>query len=216
MGIVGGMLGAFFISVNFKMAIVRKNWLKSKWIKPIETLAWSFVTASFFYWTPYFFSRCQPRKEDQFSEEFFKGWCINDKYLDALATLFWNTEGGVIRSILDNEIDVKLVEGILFMAVWYFFTITTYGTNVPAGLFLPGMIIGCILGENYFRIISDAGLIEDDAYYLTYRKKTIVLGCAGFMAGYTRMTYSLGIILMETTQDLSLFVPMIFTIIVSN
>ena len=36
------------------------------------------------------------------------------------------------------------------------------------------------------------------------------------MAGYTRMTYSLAVILMETSRDLSLFVPIIFTILISN
>jgi CBS domain-containing protein len=36
------------------------------------------------------------------------------------------------------------------------------------------------------------------------------------MAGYTRMTYSLGVIIMETSQDLSIFVPIIFSIIISN
>ena len=36
------------------------------------------------------------------------------------------------------------------------------------------------------------------------------------MAGYTRMTYSLGVIIMETSQDLSIFVPIIFAIIISN
>jgi hypothetical protein len=36
------------------------------------------------------------------------------------------------------------------------------------------------------------------------------------MAGYTRMSYALGVILMETSEDLSIFVPVIFTIIISN
>ena len=36
------------------------------------------------------------------------------------------------------------------------------------------------------------------------------------MAGYTRMTYSLGVILMETGQCLNLFVPIIFSIMISN
>ena len=36
------------------------------------------------------------------------------------------------------------------------------------------------------------------------------------MAGYTRMTYALGVILMETSQDLQLFVPLILAIIVAN
>jgi H+/Cl- antiporter ClcA len=36
------------------------------------------------------------------------------------------------------------------------------------------------------------------------------------MAGYTRMTYSLAVILMETSQDIEIFTPMIITIAVSN
>ena len=36
------------------------------------------------------------------------------------------------------------------------------------------------------------------------------------MAGYTRMTYSLAIILMETSMDINLFVPIVFTNIISN
>ena len=47
-------------------------------------------------------------------------------------------------------------------------------------------------------------------------KNFIVLGCAAMLAGYTRMTYSLGVILMETAQTMNLFVPIIFTIIIAN
>lgn len=36
------------------------------------------------------------------------------------------------------------------------------------------------------------------------------------MAGYTRMTYSLAVILMETSQDIEIFTPMIISIAVSN
>ena len=38
---------------------------------------------------------------------------------------------------------------LVYVAVWYFFTIITYGVWVPAGLFLPGIIIGCALGSIY-------------------------------------------------------------------
>jgi len=35
------------------------------------------------------------------------------------------------------------------MIVWFFFTITTYGISVPAGLFLPAIVMGCALGQLY-------------------------------------------------------------------
>jgi H+/Cl- antiporter ClcA len=42
----------------------------------------------------------------------------------------------------------------VFFAIWYFFTCITNGTNTPAGLFLPGMILGCCVG----RLMGDACL----------------------------------------------------------
>jgi len=36
------------------------------------------------------------------------------------------------------------------------------------------------------------------------------------MAGYTRMTYSLAVIIMETSNDISIFMPMMVTIGISN
>lgn len=90
----------------------------------------------------------------------------------------------------------------IFFLTWYLFTITTYGTNVPAGLFLPGMIIGCALGRSIYNAVEEIGwidaghsIIEEDSIIRSY----VILACGAFMAGYTRMTYSLAVILMETS-----------------
>jgi len=44
---------------------------------------------------------------------------------------------------------------LTYLFVWYIFTITTYGVWVPAGLFLPGIIIGCAVGSIYEEIQRD-------------------------------------------------------------
>jgi len=59
LGIVGGCLGAFFININTRMGAIRKRLLTTKWIKPIETFCWCFVTASCFYWVPNLLQKCQ-------------------------------------------------------------------------------------------------------------------------------------------------------------
>ena len=118
---------------------------------------------------------------------------------------------------MNTAVNVTAANMLAFLAVWYLFTITTYGTNVPAGLFLPGMIIGCCLGAAYSFTIKNMGLVHDDPdFFIDLTKNFIVLGCAGVMGGYTRMTYSLAVILMETSNTLNLFVPIIFTCIISN
>lgn len=43
-----------------------------------------------------------------------------------------------------------------------------------------------------------------------------MLGTAAMLAGYIRMTYSLAVIMMETAQVMNLFVPIVFTVIISN
>lgn len=106
---------------------------------------------------------------------------------------------------------------VIFLLVWYLLTITTYGTFVPAGLFLPGMIIGCALGDVLYNTMNYGSLIVgDEKTKSSINKNYIVLGCAGFMAGYTRMTYSLAVIIMETANDIQIFLPIMITITVSN
>ena len=77
-------------------------------------------------------------------------------------------------------------------------TIITYGVNVPAGLFLPGMIIGCSMGNIYAIVLYNSGMIHKGEYE-DLRKNLIVIGVAATLAGYTRMTYSLAVIVLETS-----------------
>lgn len=85
-----------------------------------------------------------------------------------------------------------------FACTWYFWTIITYGTNVPSGQFLPGMIVGCAIGEIYAKTMLNIG-IYDQQHYKDYRVIYIILGMGSMLAGYTRLTYSLAIIVMETS-----------------
>lgn len=53
LGIIGGMIGPFFININTRMATLRGKILTKKWMKPIETMFFCFMTASSFFWIPY-------------------------------------------------------------------------------------------------------------------------------------------------------------------
>jgi len=209
LGVIGGMLGALFINVNFRMNALRKRLLTTKFVKPLETALWSFTTGLVFIAAPYLMYRAdrenvcrsyaatdgKVKKADTYA-----GWCGQGEY-DPNASIFWTSEGSIIKNIMNTEVGVTSVNMFIFFCVWYLFTITTYGTNVPAGLFLPGMIIGCALGRTVFAGMKHADLIyysgqdELDGIARSY----VVLACGAFMAGYTRMTYSLAVILMETS-----------------
>lgn len=41
------------------------------------------------------------------------------------------------------------------------------------------------------------------------------MGASAMLAGYTRQTYSLAVIMLETTQSINFFIPIMLTILVS-
>jgi chloride channel 7 len=93
--------------------------------------------------------------------------------------------------------------------VWYLMTIVTYGTAVPAGLFLPGILIGCSLGRMVTLFINTN--IEHEVQPATYA----IIGAASVLAGYSRLSFSLAVIMLETTENVNLFVPVIFALFIS-
>jgi CBS domain-containing protein len=99
------------------------------------------------------------------------------------------------------------------MVVWFFSTATTYGTAIPAGLFFPGLLIGASLGEFVGRVLMAVDWIP-----LTDSSITIysVVGGVAIIAGYCRLSFSLAVIFMETTQDVNLFIPMLLAVICSK
>jgi H+/Cl- antiporter ClcA len=233
LGLVSGCLGAFFINVNTRVNAIRAKLWTKKWQKPIDTFIFSFLTATCFYWFPYWFQTCVPRTvlqdnlamelelsldqvlDSEEEQSVYRGWCRDPDTFNPIASIFWQTEGGLIRDILSESVMCSLGQMVVFCAVWYFWTIVTYGTQVPSGLFLPGMIIGCALGEIYAHIMLDAGVFDME-HYLQYRVIYIILGMGACLAGYTRMTYSLAVIVMETSQAINIFLPIILAVGVAN
>lgn len=223
-GVIGGVMGGIFIYCNTMVNKLRKRLLTKKWLKPLETAAFCFATASAFLAVPYFMHSCvansnHPKHKssdgaDAPSTHLERAWCPEGQY-DPLATVFWASEGEVITEILSATCHLTLAQYLVFFATWYFFTVVTYGTNVPAGLFLPGMILGCALGNITEDVFAGLGWVRfaDRSFSV---KNFVALGIASVLAGYTRMTYSLAVIIMETAQVINLFVPVVFTVMVSQ
>ena len=102
----------------------------------------------------------------------------------------------------------------MYAGVWYLFTITTYGVHVPAGLFLPGIIIGCALGTIYQDISSM--ILDDETTDHVYGVIPILLASGAMLSSYTRLTYSLVVVMLETTSAVNIFAPMIVAVMVAR
>lgn len=136
--------------------------------------------------------------------------------------MFFNTEGDAIKSIISGFEETGGVASnawylVIFTLCWYFFTITTYGVWCPAGLFLPGIIIGCGVGGCYSLVQAWIFDTTEEEYYASDIAVTQVLvGAGAMLSSYCRLTYSLVIIMLETTSSINLFFPMMVGIMVAR
>ena len=63
-----------------------------------------------------------------------------------------------------DGIRLPLEHLLVYLAAWCFFMTVTYGVWVPAGLFLPGIIIGCTVGAIYEELNQQFFPTEDKEY----------------------------------------------------
>jgi chloride channel 7 len=99
---------------------------------------------------------------------------------------------------------------LIHFLIWFLMTIVTYGTAVPAGLFLPSILLGCGLGRILTLFIAtNSG--SSNVQPATYA----IIGAASVIAGYSRLSFSLAVIMLETTENVNLFLPIILALFIS-
>jgi len=74
--------------------------------------------------------------------------------------------------------------------------------------------VGCALGDLYNSVINDNDIV--DKTHGNHRVTYVILGMGAMLAGYTRMTYSLVVIVMETSQNVNIFIPVVIAVGMSN
>jgi len=95
---------------------------------------------------------------------------------------------------------------ILFITK-FLFTMLSYGSGVPGGIFLPLLVIGALAGSVFSHIAIQVGVL--DSYYST---TIIVLAMAGYFSAVVKAPITGSILIMEMTGS---FNHMLSLIVVS-
>lgn len=225
LGILGGLYGAFFIHANLWWCKLRKN-TKLGDYPILEVLVVTFITAVCAYPNPY--TRMYTSK--------------------LIAELFRECGAGEMTNLCDYQatnataanLGLKYTETSpigqgLRTAIWQLslalifkgiITVFTFGIKVPAGLFIPSMAVGAIMG----RIVG----IGVQQLVLNYRSVPLwsqncgtedscvtpglyaMVGAAAALGGVTRMTVSLVVIMFELTGGLQYIVPLMVAAVMSK
>lgn len=158
------------------------------------------------FWAPWFIG-CRGEGQNFDHITYIQYTCPEGAY-NPLATLLFNPEGAVIKAFMNSSTTYYYPELLIFFLIWYLFTIITYGTSVPAGIFLPGILIGASLGRMVGLLLT--GIFKYKVSSYTYS----IIGASAFLGGYSRLSFSLAVIMLETTDNVGLFLPIIFCLFV--
>jgi chloride channel 3/4/5 len=206
LGILGGIYGGLFIKANMKVA----QWKRSTtWLPgPVSQVAIvALLTALINYPNHYMraqsselvsnlFAECSPKFDDQFG----------------LCTTGAATAGTIVLLIL------AAVLGFFLAAI-------TFGLQIPAGIILPSVTIGALTGRAIGIIMeiwvhNHPGFFpfqscEPDIPCITPGTYAVI-GAAAALAGVTRMTVSIVVIMFELTGALTYVLPIMIAVMISK
>ncbi|KAJ3082941.1 hypothetical protein HK102_001370 [Quaeritorhiza haematococci] len=204
LGVFGGLYGPFFIKVSSAWNRLRqRTWMKDNPVKEVVLVA--VVNGILNYLNP--FSRIT---NGELVANLF-GECADEGDLD-----------GLCRKSDYHQIMMLL--GVCLL-IKVFLMIITFGIKVPAGIFIPSMAIGAIVGRMMgMGVLLVQEMFPDHPIFesCTPGKECVIpgvyamVGAAAGLAGVTRMTVSLVAIMFELTGALTYVLPIMISIMISK
>ncbi|RYR59151.1 hypothetical protein Ahy_A05g024986 isoform B [Arachis hypogaea] len=223
-GVIGGLLGALFNQLTLYISSWRRNHLHKKGSRIIEACLVSLLTSIISFCLP-LLRECSPCPESDPTSgiecprppgmygNYVNFFCSSDKEYNDLATIFFNTQDDAIRNLFSAKTihEYSSQSLLTFLVMFYTLAVLTFGTAVPAGQFVPGIMIGSTYGRlvgmfvvKYYKKLN----IEEGTYAL--------LGAASFLGGSMRMTVSLCVIMVEITNNLKLLPLIMLVLLISK
>ncbi|XP_041129975.1 chloride transport protein 6-like isoform X2 [Polyodon spathula] len=225
MGIFGGLLGALFNCLNKRLAKYRMRNVhpKAKFVRVLESLLVTMVTTIVLFVASMTLGECRdlspPTNSDNAThvsnsedvnstiKTFF---CPNKTYND-MATLFFNPQEVAIHQLFHQDSTFSPVSLSIFFVLYFLLACWTYGISVPSGLFVPSLLCGAAYGRLVANILKTY-IGMDHVYSGTFA----LVGAASFLGGVVRMTISLTVILIESTNEITYGLPIMITLMVAK
>jgi len=209
LGIIGGVAGSLYAYLQTSLIEFRKKYVRpSQMYTIIEVLVVSLLISAVRFWVPKIFGKCvddHAFHDAQGHHAVYDNvptpdpfYCDYHKHeMNDLGSLFWVPMDKLLKFTLHApEYDAIPVQNLFGAVIFYFLgAVVVFGTAIPSGLFIPAFVIGSCYG----RLV---GLLHAT---MTGRDTLITsftfLGCAASLGGMTRVTISVAMIALESTQN---------------
>ncbi|XP_014877439.1 chloride transport protein 6 isoform X1 [Poecilia latipinna] len=222
MGVVGGLLGALFNCMNKCLAKYRMRHIhpKARFIRVLESLLVAMVTTVVIFLASVLLGECRDLSSPTTHNSTVSGsedinstirqfFCSNKSYND-MATLLFNPQEAAIHQLFHQDGTFSPATLSIFFLLYFLLACWTYGVSVPSGLFVPSLLCGAAFG----RLV--ANILKVKLGLHIYSGTFALIGAAAFLGGVVRMTISLTVILIESTNEITYGLPIMITLMVAK
>ncbi|XP_023221362.1 H(+)/Cl(-) exchange transporter 7-like, partial [Centruroides sculpturatus] len=211
MGALGGLLGALYNHINSKLAVYRMKYLHHKYSRVLESAVVAIMSATVGFLMIYFSNDCQEYGEN--IENYTIQYHCPDGEFSTLGALWFQTPEASVRSMFHNLPGTWSISSLaIFIVFYYMLGCWTYGLSISSGLFIPTLLIGATWGRLIAKIII---AISPNQPWINFSKFALI-GAAAMLGGVVRMTISLTAILIESTGNLTLGLPLMLTLMIAK
>lgn len=207
MGILGGLSGALWISLNNKLNKFRSHFIKLKWLKVSEAVLVAIISCTLGCFMMYLLNDCRPLGNDPTLTP-VQLFCEDNEYNAAAALWFQTPESSVKSLFHDPPGSHQILTLLVFVPIYFFLSNITYGLNVSLGIFIPCLLTGAAWG----RLVASFLALAFPGIKFINPGKYALIGAAAQLGGIVRMTISLAVILIETTGNIWFALPIIVTL----
>ncbi|MBN2286003.1 MAG: ClC family H(+)/Cl(-) exchange transporter [Tissierellales bacterium] len=121
------------------------------------------------------------------------------------------TRGGhhIIEPIVHLDYGIKFL--LLILLVKFIFSLLSYGTGAPGGIFLPILVIGALTGSIYGQFLSLFFNMEN-----LYIQNMVIFSMAGLLTAIVRAPITSSLLICEMTGSFTHFLPVTIVVIISH
>lgn len=227
LGVIGGLLGAAFVWLTIRLVNWRDAYLgKRKSYRLVDAVLLIMLTSSVTYGLAALVP-CRPLSgvhppassgasvcnTNETKDSFVQMFCPDTYYSD-MASLIFAPLDSALNLLFSRSRGVFALSTIIIYAVMNFFlAVSTTGVWVASGLFVPTMIVGGAVGRVMGELMAiyfdnPTSPIDPSIYAM--------IGSASLMAGSTRMTISLVVIIIELTEGTQFLLPVILSVMIGK
>lgn len=213
-GAAGGLFGALYNALNYRITIFRMKYIKIKYMKVLEATLAAMVTATVGFLLIMSSTDC--RNNGTNSGQFVKLHCPPGEH-SVMAELWFNTPEAIVKALFHNKPDSWNALTLAIFFIFYFIiSCWTYGLSVSGGVFIPSLLLGAaggrLLSIGLRRMLTVMGITSA----WIFPGKFALIGAASMLGGVVRMTISLTVILIEATGNVTFGLPIMLSITVAK